>query len=186
MSVIERQPGPARHSRKKNHEDATKAGMHSCRSRSARSSTVVLWHRVSSTRSHSPGPLPDLIHPVYWPVLGSQSLLNPRDHPRYLPPYLIDRTKPGPEGYWHVSRERGPILLGSQSLLNPRDHPRYLPPYLIDRIRPSPGGYRRVSRKWAWLPRPPLHFPLESVCLWWQTGQGQGQGRAAGAIWKRE
>jgi hypothetical protein len=40
------------------HEDATKAGMHSCRSRRARSSTAVLRHRVSSTRSHSPGPFP--------------------------------------------------------------------------------------------------------------------------------
>jgi hypothetical protein len=122
-------PGPARHSRKKNREDATKAGMHSCRSRNAQSSTAVLRHWVSSTRSHSPGPLPSLIHPVYWPVLGSQSLLNPRDHPRYLPPYPIDRTRPGPRDYRHVSRER------------------------------------------AWLPQPPLHFPLESVC-------GDKQGRA--------
>jgi hypothetical protein len=105
-SVTDSRPGLARHSWKRkvqfaaqNHEDATKAGMHNCRSRSARSSTTVLRHRVSSTRSHSPGPLPDLIHPVYWPVLGSQSLLNPRDHPRYLPPYPIDRTRPGPGGY---------------------------------------------------------------------------------------
>ncbi len=35
-------PGPARHSRKKNHKDAAKARMHSCRSRSAQSSTAVL------------------------------------------------------------------------------------------------------------------------------------------------
>jgi hypothetical protein len=83
-SVIDNRPGLARHSRKKNHEDAIKAGMHNCRSRSARSSTAVLRHRVSSTRSHSPGPLPSLIHLVYWLMLGSQSLLNPHDHPRYL------------------------------------------------------------------------------------------------------
>ncbi len=51
--VIDSRPGPAWHSRKKNHEDATKAGMHSCRS--TRSSTAVLRHRVSSTWSHSPG-----------------------------------------------------------------------------------------------------------------------------------
>jgi hypothetical protein len=100
---------PARHSRKNNHEDATKAGMHCCRSLSARSSTAMLRHRVSSTRSHSPGPLPSLIHPVYWPVLGSQSLLNPRNHPRYLPPYPIDWTRPGPGGYRHVSRERAQL-----------------------------------------------------------------------------
>jgi hypothetical protein len=84
----------------------------------------------SDTGFHPPG----LIHPVYWPVLGSQSLLNPRDHPRYLPPYPIDRTRPGPE------------------------------------------GYRRVSRERARLPRPPLHFPLESV-------YGDKQGRA---VWKRK
>ncbi|CAK9228934.1 unnamed protein product [Sphagnum troendelagicum] len=77
--------------------------MHSCRSRSARSSIAVFRHRVSSTRSHSPSPLPGLIHPVYLPMLGSQSLLNPRDHPRYLPPYLIDWTRPGPEGYRRIS-----------------------------------------------------------------------------------
>ncbi len=183
-SVTEGRPGPARHSRKKNHEDATKAGMHSCCSRSARSSTAVLRHRVSSTRSHSPGPFPSLIHPVYWPVLGSQSLLNPRDHPRYLPPYPIDRTRPAPGGYRRVSQEQGPFLLGSQSLLNPRDHPKYLPPYPIDRTKPGPGGYRRVSRERARLPRPPLHFPLESVC---GDKQGRaGQGRAARAVWKRK
>ncbi len=62
-SVTDSRPSSARHSRKKNHEDATKAGMHSCCS--ARSSTAVLRHRVSSTWSHSPGPLPSLIHPVY-------------------------------------------------------------------------------------------------------------------------
>jgi hypothetical protein len=135
-SITDRRPGPARVSRKKN-KDAIKAGMHNCRSRNARSSTTVLRHQVSSTRSHSPSPLPSLIQPVYWLVLGSQSLLNPRDHPRYLPPYPIDRTRPGPGGYRHVSRERGPVLLGSQSLLNPQDHPRYLPPYPIDRTRPA-------------------------------------------------
>jgi len=64
-SVTDSRPGPARHSRKKNHKDATKAGMHSSHSRSARSSTAVLRHQVSSTQSHTPGPLPSLIHPVY-------------------------------------------------------------------------------------------------------------------------
>jgi len=64
-SVIDSRPGLAQHSRKKNHEDATKAGMHNCRSHSAQSSTAVLRHQVSSTRSHSPDPFPNLIHPVY-------------------------------------------------------------------------------------------------------------------------
>jgi len=79
----------------------------------------MLRHRVSSTQSHSPGPLPGFIHPVYWFVLGSQSLLNPQDHPRYLPPYLIDWTRPGPGGYWRVSRERRPSPITPASLALP-------------------------------------------------------------------
>jgi len=151
--------------------------MHSCRSRSARGSTAVLRHRVSSTRSHSPGPLPSLIHPVYWPV---QSLLNPQDHPRYLLPYRIDRTRPGPGGYRRVSRERGPVLLGSQSLLNPRDHPRYLPPYPIDRTRPGPRCYWRVSRERVRSPRLPCTSRWSlSVC-----GDKQGRARRLGQFEK--
>jgi hypothetical protein len=162
-------PGPARHSRRRITKTQQRQG---CTVAAA----VALGAPppCSNTGFHPPG----LIHPAYWPVLGSQSLLNPRDHPRYLPPCPIDRTRPGPGGYRCVSRERGLVLLGSQSLLNPWDHPRYLPPYPIDRTRLGLGGYQRVSRERARLPRPPLHFPLESVYLWWQIGQGRaGQPR---------
>jgi hypothetical protein len=110
--------------------------MHSCRS-----STAVLRHRVSSTRSHSPGPLPSLIHPVYWPVFGSQSLLNPRDHPRYLPPYHIDRTRSGPGGYRRVFRERARLPW-------PPLHFPSLRPWRSSGFTPSgPNANRRAGKK---------------------------------------